>query len=155
MDITVGKLLEKKGTRVFSVEKSVPIHDCALMLQQAGVGSLLILDDEHHLVGILYERDIARIAVVRNMDLVSTPVSEIMSKKFPTVRRDTMVSCAMKIINDERVRHLPVIEDSVVYGLVSIGDLNNHILEAQQDDIDHLVDYISGGRPISFATPNH
>ena len=89
------------------------------------------------------------------MDLVSTPVSEIMSKKFPTVRRDTMVSCAMKIINDERVRHLPVIEDSVVYGLVSIGDLNNHILEAQQDDIDHLVDYISGGRPISFATPNH
>ncbi|HAG61972.1 MAG TPA: histidine kinase [Coxiellaceae bacterium] len=154
MDITIGQLLDKKGTKVFSVEQSVSIKDCAIKLQQAGVGSLLILDEHHNLVGILYERDIARIAVVQGMDLAVAPVSEIMTKKFPTARRDMMVGHAMKIINDERVRHLPVIEDNVVYGLVSIGDVNNHILEAQQEDIDHLVDYISGGRPVSFATPS-
>lgn len=154
MDITIGQLLDKKGAQVFSVEESVCIKDCAIKLQQAGVGSLLILDEQHHLVGILYERDIARRAVVEGMDLAVVPVSDIMTKKFPTVRRDMMVGHAMKIINDQRVRHLPVIEDDVVYGLVSIGDVNNYMLQAQQEDIDHLVDYISGGRPISFATPN-
>ena len=150
MDITIGQLIKDKGSNVASIAHDASIQQCAVKLQQEGIGSLLILK-EGDLIGILYERDIARKAVVHQMDLSITPISTIMSTQFPTVRRDTMVSQAMSVINKERVRHLPVIENDVVYGLVSIGDLNNFMLSSQQEDIDHLVNYITGVTPISFA----
>ena len=77
------------------------------------------------LLGILYERDLARIVVAEGLDVTTTLVSNIMCQEFPTIRQDTMVSQAMQIINNERVRHLPVIEEGQVFGLISIGDVNN------------------------------
>ena len=151
MDITVKQLLSKKGSTVFSIDHAATVQAGAIALKQHAVGSLLVLDGDQ-LVGILYERDLARIVVAEGLDVTTTPISRVMTKEFPTIRRDTMVSQAMKIINNERVRHLPVIEDGQVFGLISIGDVNNFMLDAQQEDIEHLVSYISGSTPVSFIS---
>ncbi len=151
MDITVKQLLERKGSTVFSIDHAATIQAGAIALKQHGVGSLLVLDGDR-LLGILYERDLARIVVAEGLDVTTTLVSNIMCQEFPTIRQDTMASQAMQIINNERVRHLPVIEEGQVFGLISIGDVNNFMLDAQQEDIEHLVGYISGATPISFIS---
>ena len=143
METTVGQLLEKKGSAVYSIASNASIQQCALHLREHSVGSLLILDSDK-VVGILYERDIARYVVADSKDPATTLVSEVMCREFASITRSTLVSEAMQVINDMRVRHLPVIEAGKVCGMISIGDLNHCMLSAQKDDIDHLVNYISG-----------
>ena len=143
METTVGQLLDQKGTSVCSISSNASIQQCALHLREHGVGSLLILDSDK-VVGILYERDIARYVVANNKDPATVLVAEVMCREFASISRSTLVSEAMQVINDMRVRHLPVIEAGKVCGMISIGDLNHCMLSAQKDDIDHLVNYISG-----------
>ena len=143
METTVGQLLERKDSTVYSIASNASIQQCALYLREHCAGSLLILDNDK-VVGILYERDIARHVVADNKDPTTTLVSDVMCREFASISRSTLVSEAMQIINDVRVRHLPVIEAGKVCGIISIGDLNHCMLSAQKDDIDQLVNYISG-----------
>ena len=118
------------------------------MLEKA-IGSLVILDN-HKIVGILYERDIVRVAVTQGKDMTLTKVGSIMVKKIPIVAPDTSVVDAMATITSERVRHLPVMDGDHLCGLISIGDITKWLLDSQEQDIKHLVNYIQGDYDFFF-----
>ncbi len=150
MEGTVRQVLQRKGARVHTVEHNTSLFDCAQTMVDSAVGSLVVMS-EGNVMGILHERDISRVAVVGNMDMHQTKIGDIMIKKFAFVDLDTSIFQAMSIISKEAVRHLPVIENNELLGVVSIGDLNQWILDLQQEDIGQLVSYIQGSANVSIS----
>ncbi len=144
MDATIAQILDTKGHEVTMVEPQVNLVECARIMAKDGIGSLLVIEDDA-VLGILYERDICRRAVCQDLALLDTKAADIMEAEFPLVSSHSSVFEAMELINHYRVRHLPVIDDGALVGVVSIGDLTHWILGLQHDDINHLVRYINGG----------
>ena len=143
MDGTIAQILNNKGREFIAVDNTASLFSCALEMQQQGVGSLLVFEDQK-LVGILHERDISRRAVCAQYDLNEMDVTAVMKTDFPTVTEQTSIMQAMAIISDERTRHLPVMNEDKVVGLVSIGDLTKWVLDLKESDIHHLISYING-----------
>ena len=139
----VKQIIDLKGDAVETSGVETSLLDCAQLMLEKAIGSLVILDKDK-IVGILYERDIVRIAVTQGKDMTLTKVGSIMAKKIPIVSPDTTVVDAMGVITNERVRHLPVMEGDNLCGLISIGDITKWLLDSQQQDIKHLVNYIQG-----------
>ena len=143
MDGTVKQILGVKGFDVAMVEPQTSLKQCAQIMKDNGIGSLLVVDDDE-LKGILHERDICRRAVSHGLDLTLTAVEQIMDTEFPTVTLSTTVMEAMAIISEHRVRHLPVIDSGELVGVVSIGDVTKWVLDLQEEDLHQLVSYILG-----------
>ena len=142
MEGIIKQILESKGHDVTMVDCSMSLFECAKLMNETGIGSLLVLENEQ-LCGVLHERDISRRGVCQNLDMHSTAVSEVMNSNFPVVTSFTPILSAMALISTHRVRHLPVVDDSTISGLVSIGDLTQWVLELQQEDIEQLLSYIN------------
>ena len=149
MDGTIKQILTKKGHEVTMVEPTVSLFECARVMKEDGIGSLLVVEEDN-LQGILHERDICRRAVSEELPLAETPVKDIMDTEFPVVQSSTSILSAMSLISHYRVRHLPVIDDGAIVGLVSIGDLTQWVLDLQEEDIKHLIHYIRGDQASSF-----
>ena len=143
MDGTVRQILDVKGHEVTMVESHVSLLECAKLMNTDGIGSLLVIEDEL-LVGILHERDICRVGVCQGLNLAEAPVSDIMNTEFPIVGLSTSILSAMALISKYRIRHLPVVDDKKIMGLISIGDLTKWVLDLQKEDIDQLIGYIGG-----------
>ncbi|HVJ06824.1 MAG TPA: CBS domain-containing protein [Acidisarcina sp.] len=138
----IGPIMKQKG-QVWSVPPSSSVYDAVVAMAEKGVGALLVMEGDK-LVGILSERDYARKVVIRGRSSKDTEVHEIMSSPVIFVTpKHTVVDC-MRIITENRIRHLPVLEGERVIGVVSIGDLVNWMLQAQQETIRHLEAYITG-----------
>ncbi|WP_253643469.1 CBS domain-containing protein [Xanthomonas vesicatoria] len=112
------------------------------MMAERGIGAVLVMDGER-LVGIVSERDYARKVVLRDRSSATTSVAEIMSSQVVTVSPSETVERCMQLMTDGRFRHLPVVENGRVQGVISIGDLVKAVIEAQQQDIDQLQRYIA------------
>ncbi|HEY0757826.1 MAG TPA: CBS domain-containing protein [Acidisarcina sp.] len=139
----IGPMLRQKGGEVFSMRPGATVYDAVVCMAEKGVGALLVMTDGH-LDGIISERDYARKIVLLGRSSKDTRVEEIMSSPVITVTpRHTIGEC-MRIITDNRIRHLPVIDAGRVAAVLSIGDLVNWIITAQQEKIKHLEAYISG-----------
>jgi len=145
MELTgkIGALIEKKGSRVWSLAPTATIYDALAMMAEKGVGALLIVD-EGQLLGILSERDYARKVLLKGRSSRDTAVTEIMSSPVVSVSPSQTVEECMHIVTDKRIRHLPVIENGRIVGIVSIGDLVNWVITAQRETIHHLEAYIAG-----------
>jgi CBS domain-containing protein len=145
MELTgkIGALIEKKGARVWSLAPTATIYDALTMMAEKGVGALLIVD-EGKLLGILSERDYARKVLLKGRSEKETAVTEIMSSPVVSVHPSQTVEECMHIVTDRRIRHLPVMEDGRIVGIVSIGDLVNWVITAQRETIHHLEAYIAG-----------
>ncbi|MDA3913147.1 CBS domain-containing protein [Oleiagrimonas sp.] len=139
----VRHLLESKGNQVYRVEPETPVLDVIKQMAQHGVGALLVMRGET-LVGIVSERDYARKIVLQGRSSANTPVSEIMSGSVMTIGPDSSVADCMRLCTDSRVRHLPVVEQNRVIGVVSIGDLVKAVIDEQAKEIEHLQRYIAG-----------
>jgi len=142
---TLGDILRlNKGYAVWSIRPTASVYDAIAMMADKHVGALLVMAEDK-LVGIISERDYARKVILRGKSSRDTEVQEIMTSPviFATPRHT--VEQSMKIMTDGRIRHLPVIEDEKVVGVVSLGDLVNWIISAQEDLIDQLEKYIRGG----------
>jgi CBS domain-containing protein len=137
--------LEKKGYDVWSVPPDATVYDALRLLDERDIGALLVIRGDE-LVGILSERDYARKVALKGKTSMKTPVSEIMTEKVVVVGPERTIEQAMAIMTDRRLRHLPVVEDDQVIGLVSIGDLVKEIIADREFIIDQLETYISGKR---------
>ena len=138
---TVRQLLEAKGNRVFSIAPASPVYDALLIMAENRIGALVVLEGEH-LVGIFSERDYAREVVLKGKTSRTTPVGDIMSTAVITVSPDTMVDDCMNLMSGKRIRHLPVLENGKVVGVLSIGDLVKETIDYQQFLIKQLEHYI-------------
>jgi CBS domain-containing protein len=146
MSDTVGSVLAQKGGKIWFVEPDASVYEAIAMMMDKGVGALLVLS-HGALVGIVSERDYARKVILQGRSSKDTPVSEIMTSPVKTVSPEHTVDACMRIMTEDRIRHLPVIAASKVIGIVSIGDLVKTIIAKQAHTIGQLQTYISGAYP--------
>lgn len=137
----VRHLLEAKGDQVYSVAPETPVLEAIKQMAERRIGALLVMRDQA-LAGIVSERDYARKIILQGRSSASTPVSDIMSVKTLTIGPDASVAECMRLCTDSRVRHLPVVDNQKVIGVVSIGDLVKAVIDEQAQEIEHLQRYI-------------
>jgi CBS domain-containing protein len=143
---TVRSILEAKGRAVWSVAPDARVLDAVAILAEKDIGALVVLSGGR-LVGMFSERDYARKLVLQGKTSKDTKVSEVMSVQVYSVDAAQTVDDCMRLMTQHRIRHLPVLEDDVLIGVVSIGDLVNAIISAQAQTIQQLSSYISGKYP--------
>ncbi len=138
----VKHLLQDKGSTIFSVTPEAPVLEAIKQMAECRVGALLVMSGAK-LVGVVSERDYARKVILQGKSSSQTPVSDIMTPDPLTVGPDTDVFDCMRRCTNSRVRHLPVVEDGKVVGVISIGDLVKAVIDAQAEQIEHLERYIT------------
>ena len=140
----VSDILGDKGGNVLRIEASASVFEAVQKMVEANVGSLLVTDGGD-IVGIVTERDYLRRVTLEGRTDKDTAVGEIMTAPLVVVTRDTDIDECMAIMTDRRIRHLPVVEDGDVVGVVSIGDLVKFKSKQQSFEIQYLTDYITAG----------
>ena len=140
---TVQGLLGAKGADVFGIAPDATVYDAISLMAERNVGAVIVLEDRS-LVGIVSERDYARKIILLDRSSRETPVSEIMTSRVETVSPSDSIDRCMELMTDGRFRHLPVVDDDVVVGVVSIGDVVKAVIERQQALIGDLERYITG-----------
>ncbi|MDQ6654813.1 MAG: CBS domain-containing protein [Verrucomicrobiota bacterium] len=141
---TIEGILTGKKREVFSVSPTATVFDAVSLMAEKNVGALLCVDNGK-LVGILSERDYTRKVMLRGKRSRETQVSEIMSTHLTTVDPSQSVDDCLRYMTEKRIRHLPVVKDGDICGVISIGDLVKHVISVQSATLDHLERYISGG----------
>jgi CBS domain-containing protein len=142
---TVKHILQDKGHNVWHITPDALVVDALKLMAEKEVGSLLVLD-EGKLVGIISERDYARKVTLKGKSSLDTPVREIMTQKVISVRPENTIEECMALITDKHIRHLPVVVDEKVVGIVSIGDVVKAELAEKDFLIKQLKNYITGDR---------
>lgn len=143
--MTLRQLLQSKGGTVWSVPSSSTVFDALQLMSQKNIGALLVIDGGK-LVGIISERDYARKVVLKGKSSKEIPVREIMTEKVVYVRPDESIEECMALMTEKHFRHLPVIDEGTLLGVISIGDVVRAVISEQKFIIEQLENYISGGR---------
>lgn len=138
----VTDILQKKGSQVFSVTRDTTVLDAIKLLSEKNIGALPVIE-EGKLLGIFSERDYARKIILKGKTSNDTPVKEIMTENPYTVEPGQTLEDCMTIMSDRHIRHLPVIQENAVVGMISVSDVVKAIIQAQRATIDHLKNYIS------------
>src|SRR5574342_1019414 len=142
---TVQQVLRQKGSAFWSVTPETMVYNALRLMAEKDVGALLVLEGSR-LVGIISERDYARKVVLKGKSSLDTPVREIMTGRVMCVRPDQTVEECMAMVTEKRIRHLPVVVDDEVVGVVSIGDLVKASIDEKDFLIKQLENYITGSR---------
>jgi len=138
----VSDILQKKGSAVIFATSSTSVLDALKLMSEKNIGALLVIDDGK-LTGIFSERDYARKVVLKGKASADTAVSEIMTENPFTVQPEDSIETCMGIMSDKHIRHLPVVKEGTVAGMISIGDVVTTIIQSQKETIDQLKNYIS------------
>jgi CBS domain-containing protein len=146
MTDTVRAVLDKKGRHVLAVSPETSVYDALRMMAEHDIGALIVLRDGR-LAGVFSERDYARKVILHGKASRETSVEEVMSERPAAVTPSHTVQDCMELMTGYRVRHLPVVEDDEVIGMISIGDTVNWIISAQEETIQHLRAFIAGSYP--------
>jgi CBS domain-containing protein len=139
----LNQLLDNKGRAVYSIAPGASVIDAVRSMADNHVGALLVMENQQ-LVGIVSERDYARKVILLGRSSATTAVREIMSSPVFTIAPDETVDDAMRLMTEQRIRHLPVVRGGKVVGVLSIGDLVKSVIEEQQHTIEDLRSYIRG-----------
>ena len=140
---TIHSVLARKGWGIFSAPPHLSVYDAVQMMADKDIGALAVIGPER-LLGIFSERDYARKIILLGRSSRETTVGEVMSYPATAVTPDDTVADCLRMMSTYRLRHLVVVENGRPVGMVSIGDLTNWIMSAQEDMIVHLHSYISG-----------
>lgn len=140
---TVGQLLKEKGNHVWTIAPGATVFEALEIMAKHEIGSLLVMENDD-VVGIFSERDYARKVILQGKHSKNIPVSEIMTAKVVCVEQHQTVNKCMLVMTDKRIRHLPVISDGKLAGVISIGDVVKSVIAEQEMMINHLSDYIYG-----------
>jgi CBS domain-containing protein len=141
----ISEILRGKGADVLKIHASATVFDAIKKIVDKNVGSILVTEGDD-VVGIMTERDYLRKIAVLGRTSHETLVSEIMTSPLVYVTPETTIEESMAIMTDRRIRHLPVVENEDVVGIISIGDLVKFQSREQSFQIQYLTEYISGGR---------
>jgi signal-transduction protein with cAMP-binding, CBS, and nucleotidyltransferase domain len=143
---TIDKILCQKSGEIWSVHPDTSVYDAIKLMAEKNIGALLVMENEQ-LSGIVSERDYSRKVVLRGKTSRNTIVREIMTTDLTTTHpRETVEEC-LRFMTDKRIRHLPVVSDGALRGVISIGDLVKEVISSQSATLEQLRDYISGGYP--------
>ncbi|MDO9546527.1 MAG: CBS domain-containing protein [Pelolinea sp.] len=141
--VTVADLLKSKGIGIFSIPVTATVRDALFLMAEKDVGALPILDNGK-LSGIFSERDFSRMLAKENECSLDTSIRDVMTKNLFTVTPATSIESCMQLMTDKHIRHLPVLENDLMVGLVSIGDIVKTVISSQKEFIDQLEKYIGG-----------
>lgn len=143
---TVRDILRNKKSKIWTTTPQASVYEAIRVMGEHNIGALVVLD-EGKVAGVLSERDYSRKVALQGRTSRDTRVSEILHHPAITVHPGDGVGRCMELMTKNRIRHLPVLEDDVLIGLVSMGDIVNWMLHTQSHLIDQLQGYISGGYP--------
>jgi CBS domain-containing protein len=138
---TIKHLLAKKGNEVWSLGSEAEVYEGLALMAKENIGALLVMDGDE-IAGIFSERDYARKVILDGKSSKTTPVSEIMTKHVITVGSEKTIEGCLGLMTENKIRHLPVVEEGKVVGVISIGDLVNSIIKDQKFVIGQLENYI-------------
>jgi CBS domain-containing protein len=140
---TIGTILHHKGASVWTISPQATVFEAIQLLERKNIGALPVVENDK-LLGIFSERDYARKVALEGKNSHTTKVRDILTANVATITPHETVEDAMRIMTDKHIRHLPVMEDNRMVGFVSIGDMVNWIISAQNSTIDQMEAYLSG-----------
>ena len=140
--MTVNQILRVKGNETHSILSTITVYEALKVMGEKNIGAVLVIEDAV-LKGILSERDYARKIALKDKSSKATLVAEIMEKEIITVNPSDDIDYCMEVMSNNRIRHLPVVEDNVVLGIISIGDVVKATIEIQKETINQMNTYIS------------
>jgi len=142
----VRDILHQKGNDIYTIKPYETVFDAIKKMSDYNIGALLVVDDDK-LQGIISERDYRDKVVLMGRQSKSTPVKDIMSDQVFCIKPDDDIQLCMKLMTVKRIRHLPVLDENEITGVISIGDVVKAVIDEQKYEIDSLRNYISGGYP--------
>jgi len=142
---TAGSILERKGTDVATVDRLATVFDAAKLMNERRIGALVVTDGDR-VVGIFTERDILNRVVAAGRQPGDTTVGDVMTSPMACCRRDTQLTECKAVMTQKRIRHLPVVEEGKLFGLISAGDILAGEVADQQATIEYLHEYLYGRR---------
>ena len=141
---TVAEIINSKPDhQVYSIGPEAPVLDALRLMAEKNIGALVVLEGEQ-VIGIISERDYARKMILEGRSSVATPVRTIMTRDVVTIEPRLDHESCMQLMTDRHLRHLPVVDNGRLVGLLSIGDLVKNVIAEQQELIRHLEQYIRG-----------
>jgi CBS domain-containing protein len=136
------EILQEKGENTITVNPDVAVSDAVKIMAENKIGAVLVVDKER-LTGILSERDCAREIILKNLKAKETRVKDVMTPKVVFVTPDTSIEVGLAIMTERECRHLPVLDNKKLIGIVSMGDLVRRIIKDQKIAINYLTEYIA------------
>ena len=140
---TVHKILKHKGDQIYRVDPTETVYNAIALMADKEIGALLVMQDANPL-GIISERDYTRKVILKDKSSKATRVSEIMTSELVSVDSHAHIDDCIALMNEHHIRHLPVIDDGVVVGMLSARDLFSAIINEQAHTIEHLEHYVRG-----------
>lgn len=145
--MTLLEVLNTKGKHVFTIRPRDSVLDAVHTLVARNIGALAVLDDSGKLVGIISERDVLRLHVQSPVNLATLRVAEFMTREVITATLAYSIDQALAVMSDARIRHLPVVENGILLGIISQGDLVKSKLDEVEFDAKQLTSFITGKYP--------
>jgi CBS domain-containing protein len=143
MQTPLSVLLKEKGKKVHTISKDLTCYECAKHLTEFNIGALLVMEG-NQVLGIISERDLIKKLITKNLDPTKATIEQVMTQNVIAVPPEATVQTAMEIITEKRLRHLPIIDNGKLVGMISIGDVTRWVMLQQQKEISALTGYIQG-----------
>ena len=137
-------LKQNKNRQIWTISKDQSVRQALVLMSEKNIGAIIIVDNNNFPIGIFSERDYARKIILKGKSSRDTLLDEVMTKELITVTKDYKIDQCMEIMIEKKIRHLPVLEDKKIIGIISIGDLLKIMIKEQKELIDHLQKFITG-----------
>ena len=132
-----------KNRQIWTISKDQSVRQALVLMSEKNIGAIIIVDNNDFPIGIFSERDYARKVILKGKNSKDTLLEEVMTKELITVTRNYKIDQCMKIMIEKRIRHLPVLENNKIIGIISIGDVLKIMIKEQKELIDHLQKFIT------------
>ncbi len=132
-----------KNRQIYTISKDQSVRQALVLMSEKNIGAIIIVDNSDFPIGIFSERDYARKVILKGKSSKDTLLDEVMTKELITITRDYKIDQCMEIMSEKKIRHLPILEDKKILGVISIGDVLKIMIKEQKDLINHLQKFIT------------